>query len=247
MPKSKEKKNNWPTHKLQTDILSGVSREEKKLNGIHADPLSSEDEDEASSRPPVLKTQISDDGLKCLVSPNGGAHSSSAENSKSVAPHLLSSRPKAPTPPPGTMVEGRLLEHADVIQVARQDPEERMSCMLVDAGSMKEPGPQLYEPNDGTYITCTETMEYANVPYFPGNQERLKSRKHKYRTSSDTLKLQRLIDYLKTTGSDAGTKLEANASEYLTRVNQLNDTSCLQVTIPHYTGNENDWSSGGED
>merc|ERR1712165_1110 len=99
-----------------------------------------------------------------------------------------------------------------------------MSCMLVDAGSMKEPGPQLYEPNDGTYITCTETMEYANVPYFPGNQERLKSRKHKYRTSSDTLKLQRLIDYL-------------------TRVNQLNDTSCLQVTIPHYTGNENDWSS----
>ena len=35
MPKSKEKKNNWPTHKLQTDILSGVSREEKKLNGIH--------------------------------------------------------------------------------------------------------------------------------------------------------------------------------------------------------------------
>ena len=56
-----------------------------------------------------------------------------------------------------------------------------MSCMLVDAGSMKEPGPQLYEPNDGTYITCTETMEYANVPYFPGNQERLKSRKHKYR------------------------------------------------------------------
>ena len=40
-----------------------------------------------------------------------------------------------------------------------------------------------------------------------------------FRTSSDTLKLQRLIDYLKTTGSDAGTKLEANASEYLTRVN----------------------------
>ena len=40
-----------------------------------------------------------------------------------------------------------------------------------------------------------------------------------FRTSSDTLKLQRLIDYLKTTGSDAGTKLEANASEYLNRVN----------------------------
>ena len=40
-----------------------------------------------------------------------------------------------------------------------------------------------------------------------------------FRTSSDTLKLQRLIDYLKSTGSDAGTKLESNASEYLTRVN----------------------------
>ena len=40
-----------------------------------------------------------------------------------------------------------------------------------------------------------------------------------FRTSSDTLKLQRLIDYIKTTGSDTGTKLEANASEYLTRVN----------------------------
>ena len=92
----------------------------KKKIFLQADPLSSEDEDEAggaSGRPPVLKTQISDDGLKCLVSPNGGAHSSSAENSKSVAPHLLSTRPKAPTPPPGTMVEGRLLEHADVIQV----------------------------------------------------------------------------------------------------------------------------------
>ena len=128
----------------------------------------------------MLKTQLSDDGLVCLVPPDGGAHSS-AETSKShVAPHLLT-RPKAPTPPPGTMVEGRLLEHADVIQASRIDPEERMSCMLVDAGSMKEPGPQLYEPNDGTYITCTETMEYANVPYFPGNQERLKSRKHKYR------------------------------------------------------------------
>ena len=91
----------------------------KKYFFLQADPLSSEDEDEAggaSGRPPVLKTQISDDGLKCLVSSNG-AQSSSAENSKSVAPHLLSSRPKAPTPPPGTMVEGRLLEHADVIQV----------------------------------------------------------------------------------------------------------------------------------
>ena len=40
-----------------------------------------------------------------------------------------------------------------------------------------------------------------------------------FRTSSDTLKLQRLVDYIKTTGSDTGTKLEANASEYLTRVN----------------------------
>ena len=91
----------------------------KKKKFLQADPLSSEDEDEAggaSGRPPVLKTQVSDDGLKCLVSSNG-AQSSSAENSKSVAPHLLSTRPKAPTPPPGTMVEGRLLEHADVIQV----------------------------------------------------------------------------------------------------------------------------------
>ena len=40
-----------------------------------------------------------------------------------------------------------------------------------------------------------------------------------FRTSSDKLKLQRLVDYIKTTESDTGTKLEANASEYLTRVN----------------------------
>ena len=109
----------------------------------------------------MLKTQLSDDGLVCLVSPDGGAHSS-AETSKSIAPHLLN-RPKAPTPPPGTKVEGRLLEHADVIAAAGNDPDERMSCMLVDAGSMKEPGPQLYEPNDGTYITCTETNEYKTT------------------------------------------------------------------------------------
>ena len=132
---------------------------------------------------------------------------------------------------------------------------------------MPEPGPQIYAPNDGTYITCTETMEFADVPYFPGDRERLKSRTKKYRTSSDTLKLQRLIQYLKSTGSETGTRLENNAKEYIDRVQVsqllisrnfwiLIGTIFLQktdackdpaFTIPHYTGNEDDWSSGGED
>ena len=57
-----------------------------------------------------------------------------------------------------------------------------------------------------------------NVCIFLGHRERLQPRKKKYRTSSDTLKLQRLIEYLKSTGSEAGTKLDASAQEYINKV-----------------------------
>ena len=51
-----------------------------------------------------------------------------------------------------------------------------------------------------------------------GHRERLQPRKKKYRTSSDTLKLQRLIEYLKQTGSEAGTKLDESAKDYINKV-----------------------------
>ena len=88
--------------------------------------------------------------------------------------------------------------------------------MLIQGDGCNEPAPTMYSPNDGTYITCTETMEYADVPYFP--RDRLTGRKKKYRTSSDTLKLQRLIEYLKSTGSEAGAKLDESAQDYLNKI-----------------------------
>ena len=88
--------------------------------------------------------------------------------------------------------------------------------MLIQGDGCNEPAPTMYSPNDGTYVTCTETMEYADVPYFP--RDRLTGRKKKYRTSSDTLKLQRLIEYLKSTGSEAGAKLDESAQDYLNKI-----------------------------
>ena len=93
---------------------------------------------------------------------------------------------------------------------------ELVPSMLIQGDGCNEPAPTMYSPNDGTYITCTETMEYADVPYFP--RDRLTGRKKKYRTSSDTLKLQRLIEYLKSTGSEAGAKLDESAQDYLNKI-----------------------------
>ena len=196
--------------------------------------------------------------MKCIVPPTNRV--------VSPPPPRPKTPPKRPPSPPGTMVTGMNVDNIKVGEAAAI-VYEVPKCVLSDASSMPEPGPQIYAPNDGTYITCTETMEFADVPYFPGDRERLKSRTKKYRTSSDTLKLQRLIQYLKSTGSETGTRLENNAKEYIDRVQVsqllisrnfwiLIGTIFLQktdackdpaFTIPHYTGNEDDWSSGGED
>ena len=63
--------------------------------------------------------------------------------------------------------------------------------------------------------------------------------KNPYRTQSDTLKLQRLIDVLKERGSALGDSLENKAKDFLTDVKQKRAASPL---IPHY---DSDDSSGG--
>ena len=62
-----------------------------------------------------------------------------------------------------------------------------------------------------------------------------------YRTQSDTLKLQRLIEVLKDRGSDLGDSLESSAADFLTDVKPKAKTSLS--SIPHYTGDEDDGSS----
>ena len=225
------------TRRLQKKLIfvSNVKFMPVNLKFINLFQDDSDDEDFRA-----LKTQISDDGLKCVVPPNAGT--------RAITPP----RPKAPTPPPrppsppGTKVDGLQVDNMKIGEAAMVF-EDLPQCVLADASSMPEPQPTMYGPNDGTYLPCSETMEYANLPYFPGQKDRLQSRKKKYRTSSDTLKLQRLIQYLKSTGSEAGAKLEANAEEYLNKVVTTEAVKKPEFTIPHYTGNEDDWSSGGED
>jgi len=232
------------TIRLQTDILSGISVDipAGASNGYKEDSeelIASAEELIASTKPtPTLQTQVSDDGMKCIVPPTNRV--------VSPPPPRPKTPPKRPPSPPGTMVTGMDVDNIKVGEAAAI-VYEVPKCVLSDASSMPEPGPQIYAPNDGTYITCTETMEFADVPYFPGDRERLKSRTKKYRTSSDTLKLQRLIQYLKSTGSETGTRLENNAKEYIDRVQKTDACKDPAFTIPHYTGNEDDWSSGGED
>ena len=60
-----------------------------------------------------------------------------------------------------------------------------------------------------------------------------------YRTQSDTLKLQRLIDVLKERGSDLADSLETKAKDFLSDVKQKQRASPI---IPHY---DSDCSSGG--
>ena len=59
-----------------------------------------------------------------------------------------------------------------------------------------------------------------------------------YRTQSDTLKLQRLIDVLKERGSDLADSLETKAKDFLSDVKQKR----ASPLIPHY---DSDCSSGG--
>jgi hypothetical protein len=59
-----------------------------------------------------------------------------------------------------------------------------------------------------------------------------------YRTQSDTLKLQRLIDVLKERGSDLANSLEDKAKDFLSDVKQKRHSPL----IPHY---DSDASSGG--
>ena len=59
-----------------------------------------------------------------------------------------------------------------------------------------------------------------------------------YRTQSDTLKLQRLIEVLKERGSDLAGNLETKAKDFLSDVKPKKDKSSL---IPHY---DSDDSSG---
>ena len=59
-----------------------------------------------------------------------------------------------------------------------------------------------------------------------------------YRTQSDTLKLQRLIDVLKERGSDLADSLETKAKDFLNDVKQKRPPSL----IPHYDADD---SSGG--
>ena len=62
--------------------------------------------------------------------------------------------------------------------------------------------------------------------------------KNPYRTQSDTLKLQRLIDVLKERGSALGDSLETKAKDFLSDVKQKR----ASPLIPHY---DSDDSSGG--
>ena len=62
--------------------------------------------------------------------------------------------------------------------------------------------------------------------------------KNPYRTQSDTLKLQRLIDVLKERGSALGDSLETKAKDFLSDVKQKRSSPL----IPHY---DSDDSSGG--
>ena len=59
-----------------------------------------------------------------------------------------------------------------------------------------------------------------------------------YRTQSDTLKLQRLIEVLKERGSDLGNSLEATASDFLGDVKQRQQQQPQERAVPHYEDGE---------
>ena len=62
-----------------------------------------------------------------------------------------------------------------------------------------------------------------------------------YKTQSDTLKLQRLIEVLKERGSDLADNLETKAKDFLNDVKQKRPAPIID-NIPHY---DSDASSGG--
>ena len=62
-----------------------------------------------------------------------------------------------------------------------------------------------------------------------------------YKTQSDTLKLQRLIEVLKERGSDLAENLETKAKDFLNDVKQKRPAPIID-NIPHY---DSDASSGG--
>ena len=122
----------------------------------------------------TLRTQVSDDGTVCKVT---GAAGSSLQ-AKPVPPVKSPSPLRRPPPPvqaPPPLPPENSLKGVDVDNIklgeAAAFADELSPCMMIDGSACNEPAPTLYSPNDGTYITCTETMEYQDVPYFPGTVE----------------------------------------------------------------------------
>jgi len=235
---------------LQTDILSGGNVGLSFGNGPLPEESDEEEEDIPQRRPaPALKTQVSDDGTILKVKGANGVGPSSAPPSSQRPPSPAPIRPPPPVIAPPPLPPENIMKGLDIDGIKLGEAaclvDDVSPCMLIQGDGCNEPAPTMYSPNDGTYITCTETMEYADVPYFP--RDRLTGKKKKYRTSSDTLKLQRLIEYLKSTGSEAGAKLDESAQDYLNKIQKTDACKKPEFTIPHYTGGEDDWSSGGED
>ena len=120
--------------------------------------------------PPALKTQVSDDGT--ILKVTAGPSSASTPAPQVRAPSPAARRPPPPAAAPPSLPPENTLSGLDIdglkLGEAAAFADDISPCLMIDGSACNEPAPTMYGPNDGTYVTCTETMEYADVPYFPG-------------------------------------------------------------------------------